>query len=378
MMKTLMVEIILPNNKYPLELARQLNKIVDLTMFSKTSVGDIDSEISCKKKLYCGGEEKNKIISAFKYIKGMLSLSREIRRDYDVIHLQSFGYAGFETKICMRMKRKDQALVYTVHNVLPHEKKSSDKKFCKRLYDKCDALIAHNEWTKTQLVSEFDIRENKIHVIAHGIYGNMVANNKACVERTSFLMFGLIRKYKGVDILLKAISLLPSAIREKCRFIIAGKQYPDKDPTDYEKMAEELGLDADIKFMLRRIEDEELPLLFENSDACVFPYREIYGSGSLLMAYTYQKPVITSNVPAFIEETQNGKTGLLFESEKPESLAEAIERFAGQNEQQRQTYSNHIAELVNEKYNWILSAEKTAEVYRKAISLKGNKKRYDR
>ena len=93
--------------------------------------------------------------------------------------------------------------------------------------------------------------------------------------------------------------------------------------------------------------------------------REIYGSYALMMAYTFKKPVITSNVQMFIEETDNGKTGLLFESENPSSLAEKLCCFAKMSVTQRREYSKHITYLLNTKYNWSISAEKTYDVYQK-------------
>ena len=110
--------------------------------------------------------------------------------------------------------------------------------------------------------------------------------------------------------------------------------------------------------------------LFETADACVFPYKEIFGSAALMMAYSFGKPVIASNIPAFLEETDNGRTGLLFESEAPDSLSKQLCYFSNMNYKDRETYSRHIAYLLKTKYNWKISAEKTTNVYRNALNLK--------
>lgn len=106
--------------------------------------------------------------------------------------------------------------------------------------------------------------------------------------------------------------------------IIAGAQHPKLDPTDYGAMIRDLGLEDTVDLLKKHIPDEELDALYRQADICLFPYRDIYGSGALLMAYSYGKPVITSDIPAFREETQNGKTGILTDGEDPEKLKEAI------------------------------------------------------
>ncbi len=86
------------------------------------------------------------------------------------------------------------------------------------------------------------------------------------------------------------------------------------------------------------------------------------------MAYSYQKPVIASNVPAFIEETDHGRTGLLFENENSEDLAGKIETAVSLKKEEIDLYKSAISELVTEKYNWNVSARKLFETYRGIIN----------
>ena len=366
-MKVLMVEHFLPESRYTLELAKELQKEVDLTLLTKKNAGDVSELNSCKKKLYPG--DRPKVLEVFDYIESTIVLLRELNRKYDVVHIQFFKKDSIEIPIYIRDKKrhKNRIYVYTVHNVLPHEEKESDRKLYGEFYKTCDVLIAHNERTKKQLVEDFNIPESKIVITPHGILGDFVPAEKKIDEKVNFLIFGIVRKYKGIDIFLHAISCLSAETRGKCRFTVAGKQTPKMDSTDYVALAKELGVEDCVHFELRRIEDEELPDLFSGTDVCVFPYREIYGSGALLMAYKYQTPVIVSDVPAFIEETDDGKTGLLFKSENPESLAKAIEQFVEMSQEQREEYSHNIEKLVKGKYNWQSSAKKTAEAYKIAL-----------
>ena len=109
----------------------------------------------------------------------------------------------------------------------------------------------------------------------------------------------------------------------------------------------------------------EIEKLYEKTDYCVFPYREIYGSGSLLMAYSYGKPVIASDVSAFREETDEGRCGILFRNKDIGDLAKALEKAAALTEEESETFSNNIRKLTENKYNWEMTANKTVLIYKK-------------
>lgn len=362
-MKVLMIDYFLPGALYSFELCNYLKKHVDLTMFTRKTVKKAPEKIKLINVLYSG--EHVKVVKLFEYINGICKLFMEIHRNrYDVIHIQSFAQAGIEIPLYRILRKRIKFLVHTVHNVLPHEEKKGDRKLYRKLYDSCDCLIVHNETCKKLLISEFGIDAKKIVIIPFGVYTTRVQKTRARKDsRFTFLMFGMIRNYKGVDILLDAVSRIPEVLRGKMRFIIAGKQYKNQNPTDYEAMIKRLGIASCVEFIPQRIEEDKLGVLYADVDACVFPYREIYGSGSLFMAYAYGKPVIVSNLPTFIEETENGKTGLLFNSENPEQLAKALIIAADWTENEINQYKDEISMLIDKKYNWEMSAQKTYKAY---------------
>ncbi|MGN1317783.1 MAG: glycosyltransferase family 4 protein [Lachnospirales bacterium] len=364
-MKLLMIEHFLPGNTYTLELLKKLKDYVDITLLCKKNAANTDSVVRAKKILYT--KINNKIFALFSYGISLIRTAFEIIVGrYDVIHIQTFKMAKVEIPLYKILKKITKAKwVYTVHNILPHETKASDKKIYSGIYNMCHCLIVHNEQSKIRLIKDFNINEDKIRVIAHGAYEAPLAENVKNGEgKINYLAFGAMRKYKGIDILLNAISLIPKEERKNKTFVIAGRHDKGQDNNDYEKMIKDLDIEDCVTLIERRIEDSELPQLFGKANVCVFPYREIYGSGALLMAYTYSKPVIASDVPVFVEETDNGKTGMLFESENPKSLADTIIKFANVSNKVYNDYENEIKRLVNEKYNWSISAKKTYDVYR--------------
>lgn len=363
-MKVLMIEHFLPDSIYTLELGRELKNYCDLSIFCKKNVKVQESKIQWFPEFYPGG--KNKASAMMDYGASLLHVAETIRKGtFDIVHVQTLKKAKFEMKLYYRLRKYFKKFVYTVHNVLPHETDPGDRELYHKFYEFCDELIVHNDSSKKCLVENFSVPEEKISVIAHGAYQTHTPIQKERDDSSviRFLQFGYIRKYKGIDILLDAIALIPPEKRKNLHFTIAGKHYPKLDDTDYKGKIRDLGIEDRISFYTEHIPDDKLPELFCDADFVLFPYRNIYGSGALLMAYTYEKPVIASDIPTFCEETDHGGTGILFESENPRALADAILAAARCSPKQKEEYRSVIRALTSEKYNWKKSAAKLAEVY---------------
>ena len=361
-----MIEHFLPDNLYSLELGRALKNHCDLTIFCKRNIQVRENGITWIPEFYPGG--KKKAIAMIEYGRSLLKLAKTIRTgQFDVVHVQTFKNARIEMWLYYRLRKYVKKYVYTVHNVLPHETTPKDKRIYQKFYEFCDALIVHNEASKNCLLEEFSVSEAKISVIAHGAYQMHLPpqNKKDEGQTVHFLQFGFIRTYKGIDILLSAIALIAPEKRQNLKFTIVGKQYRKLDDTDYDAKIRELGIESCVDFLPEHIPEEKLPELFADADFVLFPYRQIYGSGALLMAYTYGKPVIASDIAAFQEETACGKTGFIFESENPQALSDSILAAAACSSEQYQEYQAAIQKLVAEKYNWEKSVVKTVEVYQK-------------
>lgn len=368
-MKVLMRDEFLPGSPYSLELCKQLKKYADLTLLCRPDAGMVEKEVNCKKIIYT--KASNKIISVYRYIKSLIDEVMELKKgNYDVYHIQTYKNLYVEVFLFFIAKRYCRAVVTTVHNVLPHTISKNDRKLHQMWYKVSDALIAHNEATKACLIKEFPFTSSKVFVIPHGantVRKGKGKNNSKSDNRVNFLLFGQLRPYKGVDILIRAITYLSAETRARIRVTIAGNQQPKEDRTDYVELIRRYQVEDCVDFQKRRVPDEKLPVIFGAADFCLFPYREIYGSGALLMAYTYNKPVIASDVPAFIEETAHGRTGLLFENGNLEDLARRIEEAVFMKQEDIDSYKKAVSALVREKYNWEISAAKLMEVYENVV-----------
>lgn len=364
-MKVLMIEHFLPESSYTLELGKELKNQTELTIFCRRGAAVPVNDIRWIDGFYGGG--KKKLPAVFSYLAGLGRLEREIRcEDYDIVHVQSFKSASHEICLYMRVRKHCRFLVHTVHNLLPHEAVKADHDRYLRFYRMCNLLIVHNQHCKRLLMEDYQIPSENICVMPHGAYTMLGrVSESSCRSTVNFLQFGIFRRYKGIDILLEALSLIPNEMRNRIHVLVAGAWFPKLDAVDYEALAERLGVSEMVTFQRGHIPDGELKELFGAADFCLFPYRNIYGSGALLMAYSYGKPVIASDIPVFVEETDTGNTGLLFSSENPEALKNTILEAVDWTPEQYTACTKRIEKLVKDKYNWKYSAGILAEAYEK-------------
>lgn len=364
-MKIVMVEYFLPNSIYSLELCDKLSINNEVVLICKDNYKpDIKFNFEILPILH--SSSRNPVQAFSLYIKDLKKIYAQVKKiKPDVVHIQGVQHFFWETCLLKAIKKTGCKCFFTAHNILSHESRKGEKAALNKWYNHFDGIIVHNKMSKKMLEEASDYK-GPVYVVPHGAYGtyqDSLKNKTKYTDKTVFLQFGIIREYKGADILLEAVSMLPQEIRNKSMFLIAGslqKRYYD---FDIQAKVKELGIEDCVKLMLSRIDDDAVPDLFNNCDCCLFPYRHIYGSGALLMAYTFNKPVIVSSVPVFCEETENGKTGIIFEKNNPQKLSEAIIQFVSLNTAQRNNFCTAIKEAVNQKYNWTASAESTIKAY---------------
>lgn len=235
-MKILMVEQFLPESTYTAELCRALRQHsgISLTVFCRRG-GPVPLEgVVWKDRLYGGG--KGRAEAVLRYGAGLAALDAEIRTGgYDIVHVQGFKDAAYEIPLYLHLKKHCGLLVHTVHNLLPHEAAPRDRELYGRFYAACDLLVVHNLYCRRLLAEEYGIAPDRICVTPHGSYTQVHAGPAEFPHPgpVTFLQFGVLRRYKGVDILLEALTRMTAEQRSGLHVTIAGAQYPKLDATDY-------------------------------------------------------------------------------------------------------------------------------------------------
>lgn len=212
-------------------------------------------------------------------------------------------------------------MAITAHDVLPREPRRGQLRGQRLLYERFDAIVVHSEHGASRLTGELGIAKERVHVIRHGAFVHLAqtpVGPPPFGEEPSgpiVLFFGLLRPYKGLDVLLRAWRSLSGEQRGDAELWIAGM--PRMDLT---------GLDTDqrgVKLAARFITDDELPSYFARADLVVLPYREIDQSGVLFTALAFGKPLLLSAVGGFGEVAQTGAARTVPPGD-PEALADAL------------------------------------------------------
>lgn len=252
---------------------------------------------------------------------GILANIRRVNPD--LIFVANFDQIYLNAMLLALDKSKT---IIAMHDVVNHSNTAFDKltTFGKKLLiGKFDTFLTYSKPQAAILREKYG--KKKVYTIPLPLigFGDMPAVQKPAGMKT-FLFFGFILHYKGLDLLLQAINTLAEK-RQDFRLIIAGRS------ADWEEQYAPLirhpeRVSAHIGF----IENHDIPAYFAQADYLVLPYRDTTQSGPLMIAYNYNIPVLASNAEGFHEFFREGTTGYMFDLAKQGDLErvlnEAIDR----------------------------------------------------
>jgi len=226
-------------------------------------------------------------------------------RGADVVHFQWLPVQAIDAHLLPRRRPR----VLTAHDVLPREPKPSQLAGQRRLYERMDAIVVHSEHGAGRLRDELGLDPAKVHVIPHGVLDDLAAVRPASLfakTKQVVLFFGLIRPYKGLDVLLEAWR----RARPDAELWVVGM--PRMDASFIHGPG--------VRTALRFVSGAELAGAFEAADLVVLPYREIDQSGVLFTALAFGKPLLLSDIGGFGEIAG----AELVPPDDPEALAAAL------------------------------------------------------
>lgn len=249
-------------------------------------------------------------------------------------------------------KNKNIKIIAITDNVIPHEKRIGDKALTRYFLKPVDGFITMSKSVMDDL-SLFDTKKPKslcLHPL-YDNYGDPIGREEALdklglpADHKYLLFFGLVRKYKGLDLLIQALaseklSHLP------LKLIVAGEFYDDFEV--YRKLVDDLGVYDKVVMDNKFIPNAEVVNYFCAGDLVVQPYRDATQSGVTQVAYHFDKPMVVSNVGALPEMVPDAKAGYVVEPE-PEAIAEAIRKYFDENKEQ--VFTENVKNE-KKKYSW--------------------------
>ncbi|MBF6619503.1 MAG: glycosyltransferase family 4 protein [Patulibacter sp.] len=254
-------------------------------------------------------------------------------------------------------------LVLTAHDVLPREAAPGQRDAQRRLYARMDAVIVHSRHGRDRLVDDLGVPDAKVHLIPHGAFAHLTELEPAPLPdelattppgRPVVLLFGLIRPYKGLDVLLEAWRALAAEGDPGADLWVVGLP-----KTDIAALRQDAP--PSVRFVDRFVSDAETAAVFRRADVVVLPYREIDQSGVLFTALAFGRAMVLSDVGGFPEVAAEGAAELV-PAGQAGALAATL-RAVLDDAARRDALADRSAALAAGPYSWDAIAAAHQRVY---------------
>jgi glycosyltransferase involved in cell wall biosynthesis len=249
-------------------------------------------------------------------------------------------------------KNKKSKIIAITDNVIPHEKRPGDHAMTKYFLSAVEGFITMSRSVMDDL-NTFDTAKPRklcLHPL-YDNYGEPITREEALhklglpEDKKYLLSFGLVRKYKGLDLLIHALGS-EKLKHLPLKLIVAGEFYDDFEI--YRKLVDDLGVYDKVIMDNAFIPNAEVVNYFCAADLVVQPYKDATQSGVTQVAYHFDKPMVVSNVGALPEMVPDGKAGYVVNPD-PEEIAEAIRKYF--DEEKAAEFSDNVR-MEKKKYSW--------------------------
>lgn len=301
---------------------------------------------------------------ALKLVEHVPDMLRLRRREpgADLVHWQWTTVPWLDAALVPRARRGRgvrRPRVFTVHYPLPRSRTGRIRE--RALLGGMDAVVTHSRHGASRLRGDVGLDPERVHVIPHGAFDYLtrlpderpLPPELAAVEGPVVLCFGLIRPYKGIDVLLEAFRELEGA-----ELWIVGMARMPLEPL--RELAARCR--ATVRFVPRFVTDPEIPAYFRRADLVALPYRDIEQSGVLYTALAFGKPLVLSAVGGFPELGEAGAARLVPPGDSValrDTLAELLA-----DKPARRRLAEASAAAAHGRYAWDNVATQTLALYR--------------
>jgi glycosyltransferase involved in cell wall biosynthesis len=228
--------------------------------------------------------------------------------------------------VCKKINKKT-LIISIVHNAIPHERRWSDKWLSSIYFKQQKGFVTMSETVENDLKS---LLPNAITMLRpHPIYAQFGERKQKSKIRSKYsikkdqkvlLFFGFIRKYKGLDLLLEALTYCDDSVV----ILIAGECYGEF--SEYQKIIDNNKISSRVICNVRYIPNSEVSDIFSVSDICVLPYRTATQSGIASIAKFYELPMVVTPVGELPNEVFSSQTGIVCNSSSPLDIAQGINK----------------------------------------------------
>lgn len=260
-----------------------------------------------------------------------LKTAREIRKFQPDLLILRFWMPFFGPSlgtVAGQLRKEGTTVISIIDNAKPHEQRPGDQIFSQYFLNRLDGAVVMSKAVKA------DLKNMKPHLPClyhpHPVYdhfGQALFKDTARQQlnldpqKHTLLFFGLVRSYKGLDLLLEAFKALP----EDYQLVVAGEVYGDE--SEYRNQLKDHPAHERVHLFFRYIEDREVPVFYSATDLNVLPYRSATQSGILAVALHFEVPVVATDTGGLREVVEDANIGLIAPEAEPDALAHTIQRF---------------------------------------------------
>jgi len=258
-------------------------------------------------------------------------------------------------------KNKVTKVISIIDNIIPHEHRLGDRMLAAYFVGAVHGFVTMSDSVLKDLAT---FTSKPALMTPHPIYDNFGAKmlRESALEQLKLdasaryiLFFGFIRDYKGLDLLLHAMADVRMKNRN-VKLIVAGEFYTDAQP--YLDIIQSKELQSQVILATDFIPDSKVGLYFSACDLVVQPYKDATQSGVTQVAYSFEKPMVVTNVGGLAEIVPHGKTGYVVDVD-PLKIADAMVDFF-QNNREAEMVANCAVE--KKKYSWSVLTEKIEKI----------------
>ncbi|TMK99214.1 MAG: glycosyltransferase family 4 protein [Actinobacteria bacterium] len=320
------------------------------------AVSYVRRELFYRGARFAAGSAVRRACKLVEHVPDML-LYRRAARGADVVHFQWLSVQHLDGRLLPPRRGRSggrRPLVLTAHDVLPREPRPGQRVAQRRLYEHFDAVVVHTEHGRRRLTGELGVDSWRVHVIPHGVLTHLGEGPPADLPFAPaapvVLFFGLLRPYKGLDVLLEAWRGIAGA-----ELWIVGMPRMKLGPL--RALAP-----AGVRFVARFVSDAELRACLQAAKLVVLPYREIDQSGALFTALAFAKPLLLSDAGGFEEIARTGAARAVPAGDAS-ALRAALRELLG-DPAALESMSSRAHALARGEYGWSSIAQRTLALYR--------------
>jgi glycosyltransferase involved in cell wall biosynthesis len=236
--------------------------------------------------------------------------------DPDVVHAEWLGVAAYDAR-WLRKVARTRPTILTAHDVFPRRR--WNRRGWETAMGFADRVVVHSDRAVDRLAAA-GIEREKLVVIPHAVFDSAPDTEPAEPDGRTLLFFGLIRGYKGLDVLIRALPAIVAGA-PGTRLVVAGRPFEPAEPL--QELADRLGVADAIEWRLGYVPEEDVPALFADATVAVCPYRELDSSGVLATALGHGRPAVVSDVGSLGTIVREFEAGRVVAPEDPEALAAA-------------------------------------------------------